>query len=204
MNPAVRSRGALWDQSGSHVPRTCSHHVLSRSSKNVSACQNLCYAFYPRKPMVKIADLVDAFELQDDSSTYYVNIRTGEVDRISKEYLRLAEGEAEGENTPDWLKDEYERCRRVISSVDYLALPSQYEINEYQIMRSFADDRDNPAASAKLLQSLVGKGAFRRFKDTAFYLGVIDEWYRYRTAAFADIAREWCKNNGIAYEDGAD
>jgi hypothetical protein len=107
-------------------------------------------------PAVKIADIVEAFELQDGSSTSYVNIRTGEVDTISEEYLSFSQNDAEDEDTPEWLKDEYERCRRVTSSDDYVALPSQYEINEYQIMRSFADDRDNPMESTKLQQSLVG------------------------------------------------
>lgn len=150
---------------------------------------------------VKIADIVEAFEVQDGSSISYVNIRTGEVETVSEEYSSLLGIDDDEEDVPEWLRNEYERYRRVTSSEDYVSLPSQYEIDEYRIMRSFADDREDPVEAKQLLQSMTGKGAFRRFKDTAFDLGVIDEWHRYRTEAFADIAREWCKENGFEFED---
>ncbi len=110
---------------------------------------------------VKIADIVEAFEFQDASSTSYVNIRTGEVEVLSEEFVNSWETEAEDEDLPEWLKSEYERCRRVTSSKDFVELPSQYEINEYQNMRSFADDLDNPKESEQLLESLKGKGSIQ-------------------------------------------
>lgn len=49
-------------------------------------------------------------------------------------------------------------------------------------------------------QAIRGKGAFRRFKDCLFDLGMEQEWYKYRDACYEKIAREWCEKHGITAE----
>ena len=49
----------------------------------------------------------------------------------------------------------------------------------------------------KMLASLKGKGAFRRFKDTVFYLGIRDDCFAYRDNRFRDIAERWCMDNKL-------
>jgi len=51
----------------------------------------------------------------------------------------------------------------------------------------------------ELERAIRGGGAFRRFKDTAARLGVLNEWYRYLEAAYRKEARMWCQANGIAW-----
>ena len=46
-------------------------------------------------------------------------------------------------------------------------------------------------------QDEKGKGAFRRFKDTVFYLGIRDDWFAYRDNRFRDIAERWCMDNKL-------
>ena len=48
-----------------------------------------------------------------------------------------------------------------------------------------------------MLASLRGKGAFRRFKDTVFYLGIRDDWFAYRDKRFREIAERWCVDNNL-------
>jgi hypothetical protein len=50
--------------------------------------------------------------------------------------------------------------------------------------RKYRDDR----ISRRLLGSIQGKGAFRRFKDTVFDLGIQDEWNEFRANEFEEIA----------------
>lgn len=51
-----------------------------------------------------------------------------------------------------------------------------------------------------LEQAIRGKGAFRRFKDRLFDLGIEKKWYQYRDACYEKIAREWCEKYGITVE----
>ena len=52
----------------------------------------------------------------------------------------------------------------------------------------------------KLAHAIQGRGAFRRFKDTAFDLGIDQQWYAYQADAYKRIAARWCEENDIEYE----
>ena len=154
------------------------------------------------KVKVKLSDIVEAFEMQDAMSFSYVNVRTGRVETISEEYLESTDHDRDSEDLPEWLRDEYARGREIFESSDYVDLLSQYEIHEYELMRSFAEEQSDSAVRKTLLGSLRGRGAFRRFKDAAFDSGVIEDWYIHRTNALAEIARDWCEENGFEVGEG--
>ncbi|GHU68045.1 hypothetical protein FACS1894184_09110 [Clostridia bacterium] len=61
----------------------------------------------------------------------------------------------------------------------------------------------DPHKSDMLAVAIQGKGAFRRFKDTMRYVGLEDEWYRFKDAAYKLKAIEWCDENEIPYIDDA-
>ena len=80
---------------------------------------------------------------------------------------------------------------------DYILLPTQYDIHEYRIMQDFALSCPYEQMREKMLASLRGKGAFRRFKDTVFDLGIRDDWFAYRDKRLREIAESWCMDNRL-------
>ena len=82
-----------------------------------------------------------------------------------------------------------------------IILPTQYEINEYQIMVDFIDKIDNDEIRNQLERLIQGKGAFRRFKDYCIEIGIIKKWYDYRNEIYKEIAIKWCKCNGLEYDN---
>ena len=64
-------------------------------------------------------------------------------------------------------------------------------------MQDFAMECPYVQMREKLLTSLRGKGAFRRFKDTVFYLGIREDWFAYRDKQFREIAERWCVDNNL-------
>ena len=54
-------------------------------------------------------------------------------------------------------------------------LPTQYEINEYQIMIDFIDTIDNIEIKDNLHRLIQGKGAFKRFKDYCDEMDIIQD-----------------------------
>jgi len=88
----------------------------------------------------------------------------------------------------------------VLHSGDYLALPDQWKLHEYRIISDFCWAQTDDEIRERLLEAIKGKGAFRRFKDRAYDLGVIDQWYEYRYARFEAFMVEWCKESGVDYE----
>ena len=146
---------------------------------------------------VKLSDIVDSFEMQSDESTCYLDVTSGQVVIVAPEYESYLDDDHEH---PEWMEEPIETIRKYLDNPDgYLKLPSQWDINEYSIMRVFCEELEDADQRGRLLRSIRGRGAFRRFKDTAARLRVIDSWYRYRDERLTGIAVDWCEENGIEY-----
>ncbi len=80
-----------------------------------------------------------------------------------------------------------------------ICLPSRFEIDEYGMMKEFAYSRVSECD--RLLETLRGRGAFRRFKDRVYEFGIEKEWFEYRDNQYREIAEEWCRRNGLLSAD---
>lgn len=136
---------------------------------------------------IQLETIIEAIEMADDTSRGFLNIDTMEI---------------------VWLDDYFdsEENEKISAEIDnhldrYLFLPTKWDIHEYSIMEDFIDSLDDTNAQNNLYRAIRGRGAFRRFKDTVYYLGIEKEWFKYRDEAIADIARRWCKENKIDYEE---
>lgn len=149
---------------------------------------------------VSLRKVVDEMDCPEEWRAF-LNRRTGEVYSASEDDLRFAEEEGNGEDLPDWQRDEFPKLREIVTSDDWLELPSRFEINEYSLMERFSDVRADEGQRHRLLGAIRGRGAFRRFKDTVQELGIQDEWYRYRDEELRAIAVEWLEAHGIPYTE---
>ncbi|MEC5425458.1 UPF0158 family protein [Virgibacillus sp. C22-A2] len=144
---------------------------------------------------VKLNDIVEGMEIQLDESSTLVNIKTGEVIYVSDANLRNAEDGDSFEGLRDWQQEELEVAYDVIENEEnYIELPTEYDIHEYSMIENFCLTVKDPKAQGLLLRAIRGKGAFGRFKDQAFDLGLEQDWYTYRDERYKQIAIEFCKN----------
>ena len=134
--------------------------------------------------MVTLSKIIDGLEMVNDIVDCYYNPEKDEIFLSNiGEYEDLSEDEL------DELFSES------------IILPTQYEINEYQIMVDFIDKIDNDEIRNQLERLIQGKGAFRRFKDYCIEIGIIQKWYDYKTKIYKEIAIKWCKCNGLEYDN---
>ncbi|WP_409274598.1 UPF0158 family protein [Neobacillus sp. SCS-31] len=151
---------------------------------------------------VKLRELIDEMDVQFDDEQVLLNKRTGEIVRLSAEDIRLAEEEEPDDDLLDWQIEDRDAVIEILEDEEnYIALPSQFDIQEYSIMERFCYSLNDERKQDALLRAISGKGAFRRFKDKIFDLGVRDDWYAYRDNELRQIAIEWCKDNGIDFID---
>lgn len=145
---------------------------------------------------LKLTDLVDAIECYTDEHRILIDRTKNEVCIISDEAISLVEN---GEDDyPEWQEEEVEWAKAYLNNEsNFIALPSQHEANEYSMMEDFVSALDNESQREKLLIALHGKGAFRRFKDTAIHLDIIDDWYFFRGEQYKEFILDWCKREGI-------
>ena len=135
-------------------------------------------------PRVKLADIVDAIDLPQQSWRSFLNRETGQIvtlgdDGIIPEDEEIDEDDLDGE--------------------PFVALPDSFEVDEWSMMRRFAESRSEREAS-ELLDAINGRGAFRLFKATVRRLGIVADWFGFRDAAFEEIARDWLEANRIDFE----
>ncbi|MDH3892111.1 MAG: UPF0158 family protein [candidate division Zixibacteria bacterium] len=145
---------------------------------------------------VLLKDLVDGMQFQSDLAKSFLNTVTGKVVTITEDEFRAVDNEV---NSLGFSEEELKDARDVEKGEDYIALPSQFDTNEYKMLERFADSIDNQHHSDELLRALRGRGAFRRFKDTTYRLGIEKDWYTFRDQAYEELAVEWCEENNIKY-----
>ncbi len=152
-------------------------------------------------PAVKLMDLTDALEMIPEEMGAWLDLQTSLVVMVEDEVIRAVE-EAEGEEAPkglaDWQQEELATAR-AISAGDkrYLALPTKFDFHEYRHMERFIGTVTDARIADQLWFAIKGKGGFRRFKDTALRLGLIDDWYRHRDEAMNRFMLDWAETNGI-------
>lgn len=146
--------------------------------------------------MLKLSKLVEEMDIQIEEYMTMVNTKTGEFVSIDLEEARSLEDMEEDELSKEQIK-----LLDIYYSDGYIRIPSGYDIHEYNMMRDFVFSIDNDMINQRLSNSISGRGAFRRFKDTAIQLDVIDEWYKFKDNAYKEIGVEFCKENNLEYVD---
>lgn len=132
--------------------------------------------------MVTLSKIIEGLEMVDDIVDCYYNPEKDEIFLSNiREYEDLSEDE---------IDQLFEKS---------IILPTQYEINEYQIMVDFIDTINNLEIKNNLQRLIQGKGAFRRFKDYCFETNIIQNWYDFKEQKYKEIAINWCKQNELKY-----
>jgi hypothetical protein len=150
--------------------------------------------------VISLQDVVAVMDVPSDEITSYLDPETGEIASISEDECSLLES---GDSEHDLQNGEREllhNLREILESDHWLALPDRFEIHEWSIMERFSRSREDEYHREELLDAIHGTGAFRLFHRTIDRLGIRDERYQYRGAAFEQIAREWLESHGLRYK----
>ncbi|MBT2618867.1 MULTISPECIES: UPF0158 family protein [unclassified Bacillus (in: firmicutes)] len=151
---------------------------------------------------VKIQAIIEELEMQFEESRTFLNVKTGEIISVTLDDLRAAEDEEEFGHLPEWEQEDRKVAKDVFENFEnYKELPTKYEVNEYEIIEDFCFTVSDERKQVKLLSSIKGNGAFRRFKDKIIDFEMEDQWYSYRDERYKQIAIKWCLDNNINFID---
>jgi len=105
----------------------------------------------------------------------------------------------------DWERENIEKAIAVMGAATgrFLPLPGRDEINEWDMMRDFAEGQENEDHAEALCRAIQGRGAFRYFKDRIHDLNLADAWYAFRADQYRKIALDWCDHNNLDVDPNA-
>jgi hypothetical protein len=145
----------------------------------------------------KVVQEIEA--LFDEGWTAHLNRRTGELYTVMPETADAVDDPDES-SLEDWVREELPKVREILESSDWLALPTKFDIHEYQIMKAFSLAHADEGQREQLLEAISGRGAFRFFKSLVHRWGIQQQWYDYRNREIERIIADWLDAQGIAYE----
>jgi uncharacterized protein UPF0158 len=149
---------------------------------------------------VSLEAVVQELEGLMDETTAFINHRTGELATVSHDELALAEDEEiEEADLPAWQVQMIPQLREIALGEDWTALPSKFDIHEWQIMSNFADRVEDAEVSERLQRAIRGRGAFRMFRDVVERAGIRESWFKFKHEALRKIARDALEERGIPY-----
>lgn len=154
--------------------------------------------------MVFIEDIADKMEEASEDWIVCLKKSTGEFVEVPLEYSHIAEeipvDEAIPDRYQDWEKEFIQAAIDIEENwLNYVALPNQYDIHEYSIMENFIGRLSDNRKRAILDEAILGRGAFRRFKDKVYNLDLEEAWFHYKYEVYYNIAKRWCEENQIEY-----
>ena len=124
--------------------------------------------------------LEDAFENNAPEVHSYLNLESGDV-------IRIVDGIAEPATHA-----------RIAADAGYMRIDPVSSREQYRWMERFIATVEEPELRQKLVQSIDGKGAFRRFKDVLMSFPVDRErWFAFRSERLRIAIEGWLDAHGL-------
>ena len=134
---------------------------------------------------VKLDDILEAFELNDRYSEYFLDQETGEVVQVDDMMMTSAEMD--------------EICDR-LDEHGFYRLPTSFDIRDYDIMNDFVSQQTGSRRET-LLTAISGRGAFGNFKREIRSMGLEQKWYDFQADAYKRKAIAWCEEHNLEWEE---
>ncbi len=148
---------------------------------------------------IKLSDLVQTMESQDDESELFVNSRTGEILIFSEEEIIIAEGGDNPDRFPQWQREIIELANEALDNDDFIEMGAAHEIDDYAMMRDFCDSISDVVISDQLHASIRGRGAFHHFRKSVEGLELLEQWNAFKRDEYKRAAIKWCEENNLNY-----
>ena len=150
---------------------------------------------------IKLSKILEALEFTNSENAAYLNIRNGETILLSDSDISAAEDGRGIEDYPEWQMESIAITKEILidESKNYIPLPDDFEIDEYDMMQHFIDTISDDNIAQTLSISIKGSGAFRRFKEHLYQFEIQDKWFAYRDNEYKQLAIQWCQDNNVEY-----
>jgi hypothetical protein len=150
-----------------------------------------------------IDELAARLKNQRESVYTFYDCDTGRIVSVAEEYLnRARDGAPDEEPWGEPVESEREimdLARAIIADplVRFADLPGVLQINEWEMMRAFAEELADRSLGDRLAAVLEDDGAVEHFASLVGEAGLDGQWSAFRDRCYRQIACEWCQWQNI-------
>jgi hypothetical protein len=148
---------------------------------------------------VSLKLLVAVFVGLPEDGTLYVDVKSGAVVGLSEN--DIAAMHAEEPAAYGLAPADLEQMRRVYESDTLVDVLGSGDVDELELMGSFADSQDIQGHRNRLLDALQGKKPRRQFKNAVEAAGLTERWEEWQASAVQAALRSALDNFRIPYVD---
>ena len=151
---------------------------------------------------LSLKEIVESMLVQSNEISAMLNLETGKIEIITETMVDDSDFFLADEEEPDNYDEEMDLINHMDKNPEeYIPLPSQFDIHEYNIMEEFIRSLGDAKKAVKMWRLIKGGGAFRKFKDGIRKFSIEKQWYMFRDLRYKEIAIQWCERNQLAYID---
>lgn len=148
---------------------------------------------------VKLSELIRGIDLSLKALWVYLNRETGEIHVLLPEHFDAAD---RLDLLPIGVNPDVRKAKEILTDAVYIRVPTRIEVNEYRMMRLFADSVGNPKKEEELKRSLQSGLVDGRWDNLILGLGLTEDWTLFRKQLLRRVALNWGQLNNIAIEEG--
>lgn len=133
---------------------------------------------------IQLDDVLKAFELNNPYLKFYLNKNTGKIALIT---------EIPGDDTME---------NEVTKDPDsYLKLPTHDDLDLPEMIKGFVPHMKDPKQREAFQKSIDEGKSFNQLENELKEMHLAQFWYTFQRMEFRKIAKKWCEDNGISYEE---
>lgn len=133
---------------------------------------------------IQLDEILKAFELNNPYLKFYLNKDTGKLALVT---------EIPGDDT---IENEVTQ-----NPSAYLKLPTQEDLDLPEMIKGFVPYMKDPKQREAFQQSIDAGKSFAQLEKELKDMKLAQFWYTFQHGEFRKIAKKWCEDNGIEYEE---
>lgn len=149
------------------------------------------------KSQVKLSDLIDGIELQNNRIDAFLNSKTGQVVYVENNLYKIVKSEYDLNDYPQKQQKKIKLTEKIMNEDYFIAVPSKKDISEYTIMKAFIYLINNEEVKEKLLESIQSKKPYKRFNNEIIELDIKDKWLEFKENYIKEKLIKWGKYNNF-------
>jgi len=150
---------------------------------------------------LSLRHLIEQLSFLMENNTAYLEHATGEIYIVSDDEAHAAQNPDPDAVYTDEELEAFDQINELVSSDDFLKLPTRSDLGEMDILTRFCRSLNKPALRAEFAKAISGDNAYARFRELRQKHQLEDQWFDFWETELGENAKSWLIEHEILFVD---